>query len=353
MPFFKRSTSSPHCSTCGAALPPEARFCIECGAPSAAGSPTVRLANARVAQSVIGGTIKLPTSGAFPPGVWADERVPGESDVVAVYAPLRAIVGGWSGLIANGWRQVERSTPEHAEASTLFRFECVREWFATPGAAQGLRLRVRIQALAEAEPGRIRQGFRYRTYHDVPMEVAEAWWHDPGSGARRGLPTPQIQIMAPPRVARVSDADEAIQVAPRADALAWSREGKFHEFLHMARNVQQRTPAGRGLVLGVAGSGDLFRKLFGAPRDAYVAQVFQPLTVNINAWGALKRQMQAEAAALGFDMESDAVVEWGLDRRGHDCVIFEGVRQRYGYERALVAFRRSQVTRIEGEQVRG
>ncbi|HEU5086691.1 MAG TPA: zinc ribbon domain-containing protein [Roseiflexaceae bacterium] len=353
MPFFSHNAPTPGCATCGADLPAGARFCIECGEPAAAGTATVRLANARVAQSVIGGTIKLPNSGAFPPGIWPHEPLPGEGDVVAVYAPLRAVVKGWSGLVSLGWKQVDRSIPEHAEAGTLYRFECVRDWFGAPGAARGLHLRVRIRALAEAEPGRTRQGFRYRTYHDAPMEVAEAWWHDPHSGRRQDFPVPEIQIMAPPRVARVSDADEQIQIAPRADALAWAREGKFADILHLPRNVQQRTPVGRGLVLGVAGSADLFRRLFGSMRDAYVMQVFQPLVINLQAWPRLQQQIQSEAAALGLDMDSDAVVEWGLDRRGHDCVLFEGAYRRYNYERVLIAFRRSQIARVEGEQVRG
>jgi hypothetical protein len=69
------------CTFCGADLPPgHPRFCIECGqpvesslpdedaAPPAATGPTVQLANARTGQIVVGGTVKLPSSGAVPPG---------------------------------------------------------------------------------------------------------------------------------------------------------------------------------------------------------------------------------------------------------------------------------------------
>ncbi|HWQ12720.1 MAG TPA: zinc ribbon domain-containing protein, partial [Roseiflexaceae bacterium] len=119
------------CTQCGAALPPgNPRFCIECGhaiggtgrvlraeaidnqrpPPHAARSTqhAVHLPNAGTAQSVVGGTVKLPTSGAVPPGLWFAPEPPGAADAVAVYVPLRAVRGGWSGLTSHGWRRVAR-----------------------------------------------------------------------------------------------------------------------------------------------------------------------------------------------------------------------------------------------------
>ena len=109
------------CGHCGAHLPAgKPRFCIECGhsvrwaagaAPPSvvaehdrvADGPTVLLPNARGEQSVVGGTVKLPTSEAIPPGLWLLPEVPGPSDVIAIYAPLHAVVGGWSATTSDGW----------------------------------------------------------------------------------------------------------------------------------------------------------------------------------------------------------------------------------------------------------
>lgn len=72
------------CPRCGEELPPGApRFCIHCGAQLLPRAPdpdppepllpatgaTVKLANASVPQEVIGGTVRLPVSGATPPGL--------------------------------------------------------------------------------------------------------------------------------------------------------------------------------------------------------------------------------------------------------------------------------------------
>jgi hypothetical protein len=159
------------CRHCGVTLPPtNPRFCIECGGSIGSGAPepqaapappTVRLPNAGVAQSVIGGTMRLPTSGAIPPGLWFGEQPPGPDDVVAIYAPLRAIVGGWSGLIGKGWRA--GAEPPSATGSRMtFSFEASRDWFPSAGCGQGLRLQVDVLARAEADEGRTRRGFRYR-----------------------------------------------------------------------------------------------------------------------------------------------------------------------------------------------
>ncbi len=222
------------CPHCSAELPQEAQFCIECGQPQ--GNNTIQLPNARVAQSVIGGTIKLATSGAVPPGIWSESQAPGSADVIAVYAPLRAIVAGWSAVTQMGWQLVERGPRAHAEASSLYRFACERDWFPIPGAADNLRLRIRLEALAEAEPGRTRQGFRYRIGHDAPMSVVDAYWHTASDHERIELPIPQIQIMAPPRVARISDFNEQVQYLPELKALEWARQGQLPEFLHFERD---------------------------------------------------------------------------------------------------------------------
>jgi len=108
------STFSRFCPDCGVAVnSDQARFCIACGAPlrraTTAGegqsdpTPTVQLPNARIAQQVIGGTVKLPALGAVPPGFWAFDHAPGPEDVVAIYPPLRPVRDGWSGLVGRGW----------------------------------------------------------------------------------------------------------------------------------------------------------------------------------------------------------------------------------------------------------
>lgn len=333
------------CPHCAAHLPHAAQFCIECGQPQ--GTNTIQLPNARVAQSAIGGTIKLASSGAIPPGIWSEAHLPGPEDVIAIYAPLRAIVSGWSAVTQMGWQLVERGPRAHAEASSLYRFACERDWFPLSGAADNLRLRIRLEALADAEPGRTRQGFRYRIGHDAPMSVADAWWHSASDQERLELPIPQIQIMAPPRVARISDFDEQVRRLPESKALAWAREGQLHEFLHFERDVQQRTPAGRGLTLGAIASSGLIKRWFGPRRARAVVRTMRPYRTGWKAWQALQQNIRDEAGALGLDMDSDAMIEWWLDKSGHDCAIFEAVAERYEYNRIVIPFRRSQVAWIE------
>ncbi len=334
------------CRHCGAALPPnDPLFCVECGGAIYAGMPTVRLPNAPREQSVLGGTIRLPTSGAMLPGLWFHDHLPGVDDVVAVYAPLRAVVGGWSGLTGQGWRRVsERAAPGGTQM--IFRFETVREWFAAPERARGLRLGVRLQAESRADEGRERRGFRYRVRRDPPMEVAEAWWFDPISQLRGGEPVPQIQIMAPPRVPRISDYDERIKTMTAPDADAWAREGQIHDVLTLLNPAQQRTPAGRGLELGAIRHRSLLPRLFGWMGDRYRVQLFRPLVIAWDEWQRLQTRIETEARGVGLDLETDAMVEWWLDRQGHDGLVLDGVRQRYNYDRVVIAFRRAQIAQI-------
>lgn len=351
-----------YCQHCGAALPSaEANFCIECGRPvadgvpddtgapvSSAGVPTVRLSNAQVEQTVVGGTVKLPSSGAFPPGIWQLAEPPGPDDIVAIYAPLRAIVGGWSGLSGAGW-QPDAAAPALARGTAmLFRFVCEREWFARPGGAGGLRLRARIQAEAEAAEGHARRGFRYRVAHDPPMQIVAARWIDLAGRERRDLPLPQIQLMAPPRIPRVSDFAEAIRVLPAPEAHVWAQRGAERGVFRLLHTAQQRTPAGRGLPLVGEGLGARLSRLFGRGETRYRVQLQRPLVCRWPEWPEWISQMRAAGRDLGLDFEADSVIEWWLDRQGHDGVIFESAQRLYGHDRAVIAFRRSQIARIEG-----
>lgn len=357
MPAPKTSVARPRfCRHCGAALPPNApQFCIACGeavgAPASGppAEPTVRLPNARVDQHVLGGTIRLPTSGAVPPGLWLHEEPPGPDDAVAVYAPLRAIVGGWSGLSGAGWRRNDELSQSADGAGRIFQFDTTRDWFPAAGRGQGLRLAIRLRAQAEAEQGHERRGFRYRAHHDPPMEVAEARWRDPVTGEPCDRPLPQIQIMAPPRVRRVSDYDERIEEMPAPDAAAWAREGAIHDLFELLRASQQRTPAGRGLPLGEFGPVSWLSRAIGLPRERYHVQAFHPLICRWPDWRKQRRQIQDEARGLGLDLGTDLVVEWWLDRQGYDCVVFEEARPLYGHQRVAIAFRRSQIVRCVGD----
>ncbi|WP_322512874.1 zinc ribbon domain-containing protein [Chloroflexus sp.] len=349
------------CPQCGALLPPgEPRFCIECGhalgaapevvspAPSSAGRMTVRLPNARVEQSVIGGTVKLPSSGAIPPGMWVLDEPPSAQAVVALYAPLRAVVGGWSGLSGQGWRRAERQAM--AGSRVAFTFLAERVWFPAPGCGGGLQLHVTIAATAEAQEGRERLGFRYREGDDPPMEVVSAEWRTGDGETVVQHPIPAIQIMAPPRIPRVSDLPEVIRRVSRGEADRWvdgsTTRGTYQL---LGGDVQQRTPAGRGLVLVEVAETERrnwLQRLFVLTPSRYRARIERPFTID---WGQLKRQVKAiqrEAASLGLDIETDAAVEWWLDRYGYDGVIFTGARQRYQCDQVIVAFRRGQLVQV-------
>lgn len=152
--------------------------------------------------------------------------------------------------------------------------------------------------------------------------------------------------MAPPRVPRISDYEEPIRAFPALDARACALEGRIHEVCHLLNERQQRTPAGRGLVLGLARSAPFFKRLFGAPSEQYYVQVDHPFVCTWPAWVELQPRIHAEAQEFGLAMGTDAVVEWWLDRKGHDCVLFEDVQQQYPYQRVVIAFRRSQIIKI-------
>lgn len=354
------------CGQCGAVLPPnDPRFCIECGhrvwsptsaAPRpveeprgrAAVGPTVRLPNARGEQSVVGGTVKLPTSGAVPPGLWLLPNVPGPSDVVAIYAPLHAVVGGWSATTSDGWRKLGQAWAADGTSRELVRFEVEREWFAALGCAEDMRLRVRIGASSFADEGRTRRGFRYRIGADPPMEVIDAYWTDARPRQRRDLPVPEIQIMAPPRVRRVSDYGETILRLNAREAESWSKASAVHGVFRMPEPAQQRTPAGRGIPLFEVPGGTALTALTGMLYRLHRVQMRHPLIVGAGAWVGLRQRIQAEARGLGLDMETDAVIEWWLDRQGHDGAVFERGAHAFAQGRTVVAFRRSQIAEIVG-----
>ncbi|GIW01845.1 zinc ribbon domain-containing protein [Roseiflexus sp.] len=349
------------CAFCGADLPPgNPRFCIECGQPvepsphgestdhpHAVTGPTVRLANARTEQAVIGGTVKLPSSGAAPPGLWFAPELPGPDAIVAVYAPLRAIVGGWSGLIAHGWKKCSEAWAADGTNRTLVRFTVERMWFAAPGAAHSMRLLVQIGAWAHADEGRTRRGFRYRIGADPPMDVMAAWWVE-GTAPRFDLPVPQIQIMAPPRIVRVSDVPETVRRMSAKEAETWARQGEVHGWFRMPNSAQQRTPVGRGIPLLEVSPLGAWLRLGGAVGRLYRVQMFRPLVCDASAWKSLKQRIVQEATDLGLDMNTDAIIEWWLDREGYDGALFERNAHPYGGGRAVIAFRRSQIALIEG-----
>jgi hypothetical protein len=362
---MKRPHAPPRfCAQCGAALPPgNPHFCIECGHtlraesrdPSAEAdaeergadlspSATVQLPNARSAQSVVGGTVKLPTSGAIPPGLWFSPEPPGAEDAVAVYAPLRAVRGGWSGLTSHGWRRTSRGPAGRGTAREVVRFEVAREWFPAEGAAEGLRLRVRIGASSFAEEGRVRLGFRYGIGRNPPMEVLDACWLDAEGRERRDLPPPQIQLMAPPRVVRVSDLREEIQRMGARAAHEWALAGAVHEVYRLIDFGQQRTPLGRGLrLVEVAASGGVLDRFL---QQRYRVQILRPLVCDAVRLEEVRGQAQEEAGGLGLDMESDAVIEWWLDRQGYDGALLEPGAHAHGARRMAIAFRRAQIAQI-------
>ena len=88
------------------------------------------------------------------------------------------------------------------------------------------------------------------------------------------------------------------------------------------------------------------QRLFALTPNHYRARIEQPLTVAFDQWRHQVNQMKQEAASLGLDVETDAVVEWWLDRYNYDGVIFTNARQRYQYDRVVVVFRRSQLVQV-------
>lgn len=348
-----------YCRHCGALLPAGTpQFCIECGkslhsraqtAPpasvpqSSAGQATVRLANANVEQTVIGGTMRLPTSGAVPPGLWLLESPPGPEDVVAVYAPLRAVVGGWSGLEGKGWQKLGSGVDPHNHSWKQFRFVAKREWFPAPGHGQGLRLKVRIEAESQAELGRERRGFRYREHYDPPMRISEAHWLNDTAPDR---PLPQIQIMAPPRVPRISDLDEQVQLMARIAAEEWDRRSELRDDFLLLNPNQQHTPAGRGLVLA------RLPRWLGLPRldtvgaARYRVLIRRPFRCRWRDWSRERRRINDEARELGLDLGTHLAVEWWLDRQGYDSVLLDEARTRYEYDQVVIVFRRQQIVQI-------
>jgi hypothetical protein len=80
-----------------------------------------------------------------------------------------------------------------------------------------------------------------------------------------------------------------------------------------------------------------------AQQQHYRVQAFRPLIIRWNDWRKLQTRIRAEARGLGLDLGTDLVVEWWLDRQGHDCVVFEDAKRQYGHQRVVVALRRAQI----------
>ena len=151
------------CGQCGAELPPGLpRFCIECGLPTRLGPPE---AEPERSTAFIGGTVKLPSVGALPPGLWWQEQPPGPSDTVQLYMPLRAVVDGWSGLVGRGWQRAGEP-PSQVSGVRRFHFESDREWFAAEGCVcaprptQAMAVSARASATASATTSRWRLSAR-------------------------------------------------------------------------------------------------------------------------------------------------------------------------------------------------
>ncbi len=352
------------CPQCGAELPPGApRFCIECGyalssGQAAASAPmrsapvaspmTVRLPNARVEQSVVGGTVKLPSSGAVPPGMWVLDEPPTAQAILAIYAPLRAVVGGWSGLSGQGWRRTERRASRGGRVT--FTFVAERVWFPAPGCGGGLQLHITIAATAEADEGRERLGFRYREGNNPPMQVIDAVWRTGAGEIVTSQPVPAIQIMAPPRIPRVSDLNEQISRLRPAESDRWLAGSVTQDWYQLLYgDAQQRTPAGRGLLLVTAEVQEpraWLQRILNLGGERYRARLERPFTIDLRAWPEQVTHIRREGAGLGLDLETDTVVEWWLDRYGYDSVIFTGAQERYQRDQVIVAFRRSQIARV-------
>lgn len=357
------------CLHCGAALPSGSpRFCIACGAPVEASStedpfdepdaalpaitgPTVKLVNAGVLQEVIGGTVRLPVASAVPPGFWNRDQPPGPADVVAIYPPLRAVRGGWSGLIGRGWKAAG-STGRSPDM--IFHFTAAVRWFPAPGYGAGLSLMVEVAAKASAMPGRERRGFRFRLNRDGPMQVVRAAWLDPHGRSLGHLPLPQIQIMAPPRIPRVSDLPEQpLELDARA-AAEWAEGSQARGAYRLYRDtlIQEHTPVGRGITLIPLREGSeegrpwWSRWLPGVIPPRYRVRMDRPFTCDFREWPERLAAIRAEAAGLGLDADPALAVEWWLDRYGYDGAIFSGAHKRYGAKHVVIAFRRGQLARI-------
>lgn len=309
----------------------------------------MRLPNARVEQSVIGGTVRLPSSGAVPPGLWVQDEPPGPTAVVAVYAPLRAVVGGWSGLRGRGWRALGG---EAQGARMHFRFAAELEWFPAPGCGRGLRLKLQVEARSSAAEGRERHGFRYSLQRNGPMQVLEAAWYDAAGQPAPQWPLPQIQLMAPPRVLRISDYDDSVESVSARDGITWAGETRTPRMFRLySANMlaQEHTPVGRGITLipqdpaQPERRGWLLRVLTPSAYR-YRVRVLNPFRCPLLAWNETHLpQIRAEAQALGLDLEPATAAEWWLDRYGHDAVIFTEAQARYNAAEALIVFRRAQI----------
>ncbi len=361
------------CPQCGVALPAGApRFCIACrhellqpvaavrapdaatgamlpAAPAgfAATGATVRLSNAGVVQTVVGGTIKLPTDGAIPPGMWFAAEPPGPDDTIALYAPLRAVVGGWSGTTTDGWRKIGPIPADDGSGMLLIRFDAWRIWFPARGAGEGLRLHARIVAASHADHGRTRRGFTYRVNGDPPMRVYESWWTD-AENRRIERPLPFIQLMAPPRVPRISDLAEQIGMLSLREAERLVRGSAAPGVFTLPDPAQQRTPLGRGIILhSVPGGvfGAAFTSLAGRPQ--YRVKIDRPFSSDLRTWPQQRQVIVKEAHDLGLDFDTDPVVEWWLDRNGHDGALLDVPFAEYGTNRIAIAFRRNQIVRVQ------
>lgn len=351
-----------YCPDCGEKLPPgQPRFCVECGEPTgwepaddepaAATGPTVQLGNARVEQEVIGGTMRLPSLGAAPPGLWAHDHPPGPDDVVAIYPPLRAVARGWSGHVGRGWSLAGTATEG---AATVFLFRAPVVWAPAPGCGGGLELHCEVEASSHTTvEGRERRGFRFGLRRDGPMRVVAAGWRDE-QGLPQALPPPQIQIMAPPRVPRMSDIAEAPALLSAREAIAWAGDSQAHGAyrLHLPQLQQEHTPAGRGATLiplserDSAGRPWWQRLIAGLLPARYRVRVERPLHCALDEWPGRLGRIREEARALGLDLEPALAAEWWLDRNGHDGVFFSGARRRYGADHVVIVFRRGQLARI-------
>lgn len=355
------------CPHCGTPLPPGApRFCVECGAPTghagadepeahepaASTGPTVRLPNARVEQQVVGGTVRLPSSGAVPPGLWDRDVPPGPAEIVALYAPLRAVSKGWSGQIGRGWHTAGSATEGD---TTVFLFRAAIRWFPAEGCGAGLQLAVEIEASSHSSAeGRERRGFRFGLRRDGPMRVISAEWRDADDNPVVDQPLPQIQLMAPPRVPRLRDLAERPELLDARAAAEWvsgsQAAGAYRSYY--GQLYQEHTPVGRGCTLiplsEPSPSERLWwrRLLAGQQPERFRVRLEQPFSCQLDDWPGQLGRIREQARALGLDLDPATAAEWWLDRNGHDGAIFTGAQGRYGAERVVIIFRYSQLAKL-------